>query len=96
MSREEEGCWAQVLSHYMPKHYRATHPTNAMLRSWLKRAREVRGTRFNESKGRGEDNSLWSKIVGTSLGNHEFKRSNMSVSMHECVNAKYTPLEPPT
>jgi hypothetical protein len=34
---------------------------DAMLRSQLKRAKEVRGTRFNELEGRGEDKSLKSK-----------------------------------
>jgi hypothetical protein len=65
----------------MPKHYRATCPTDAMMRSQLKKVREVRGTRFNESKGRGEDNSLRSKIVGACLRSHEFRRLSMSVSM---------------
>ncbi len=81
MSREEEKCWAQVLSHRMPKRYHATRPMDAILKSRLKRAREVKGTRFNESKGRREDNSLGSKIVGTCFGSHEFRRSDMNVSM---------------
>ncbi len=65
----------------MPKHCRATCPMDAMLRSRLKRVKEVRGIRFNELEGRGEDKSLGSKIVGACLESHEFRRSNVSVSM---------------
>lgn len=31
VSREEEGCWAQVLLHCAPKYYRTTHPMDATL-----------------------------------------------------------------